>query len=124
MAVSRPKGVWVSDHDGVMEILLDRRDKSRGLVQADATCRMGDESFIGTARNLSEEGLFIETSWKPRTGNKVEIELSFSAYPMVLRLRGEVARVEQYGVRGIGIRLIGLDAAARRELRNWFSTER
>ena len=107
----------------VLEITLDRRDKNRGLVQADATCRIGEESFIGTARNLSEEGLFIETSWQPRTGNKIEMELAFRGFPMVLRLRGEVARVEHYGVRGLGIRLIGLDAAARRELRNWFSVD-
>ena len=114
----------MSERNEVLEILLDRRETSRGLVQADATCRIGEESFIGTARNLSEEGIFIETTWKPRAGNKIDIELAFRAYPMVLRLRGEVARVEQFGVHGIGIRLVGLDAAARRELRNWFSTDR
>jgi len=108
----------------VLEILLDRREASRGLVQADATCQIGDDAFIGVARNLSEEGLFIETAWSPAAGNKVEIDLSFRGYPMVLRLCGEVARVERDGAQGVGIRLIGLDAAARVELRNWFSTER
>lgn len=108
----------------VLEIMLDRRDASRGLVLADATCKIGEESFIGVARNLSEEGLFVETAWSPDAGNKVEIDLSFRGYPVVLRLHGEVARVERDGARGIGIRLVGLDAAAREELRNWFSTER
>ena len=107
----------------ILEITLDRRDKSRGLVEADATCCIGEESFIGKARNLSEEGLFIETSWQPHMGHKIEMDLSFRGYPMVLRLRGEVARVERYGAHGIGIRLIGLDAAARDELRNWFSVD-
>jgi hypothetical protein len=108
----------------VLEILLDRREASRGIVDAEATCQIGDEAFIGVARNLSEEGLFIETSWSPSAGNKVEVDLAFRGYPVVLRLRGEVARVERDGARGIGIRLVGLDAAARDELRQWFSTDR
>jgi len=116
--------VVVSDDSSeVLEIMLDRRDMSRGLVQADASCKIGDAEFAGTARNLSEEGLFIETDWAPRTGHKIEIDLSFRAYPVVLRLIGEVARVERYGVLGIGIRLLGLDSAARRELRNWFASD-
>ena len=107
----------------VLEILLDQRDASRGLVCADATCQIGGDTFTGIARNLSEEGLFIETSWAPDTGHKVEIDLAFSGHPVVLRLCGEVARVERDGARGIGIRLVGLDAAARDELCNWFSAD-
>ena len=115
----------MSENGGdVLEILLDRREAPRGLVHADANCRIGEDSFMGVARNLSEEGLFIETSWSPIAGHKVEVELCFRGYPMVLRLRGEVARVERDGARGVGVRLIGIDAAARAELRNWFSTDR
>ena len=113
-------------NDPVLEILLDRRQVSRGLVQADAMCRVGADSFFGTARDLSEEGLFIETAGAPEIGHKVAIELSFRAYPIVLRLRGEVARVKAQGAegaRGIGIRLLGLDSAARKELRSWFSAD-
>ena len=114
----------MSHHDGeILEILLDRRESSRGMVQAQATCKIGDASFIGVARNLSEEGLFIETDWVPERGHEIEIALSFLAHPVTLRLRGEVARIERNGVRGIGIRLVGLDAAAREELRNWFRTD-
>jgi hypothetical protein len=73
---------------------------SRWLVNAEATCKVGEDSFIGVACTLSEDGLFIETAWLPREGSKVEVELSFRGYPMVLRLAGEVARLGRDGARG------------------------
>ena len=82
----------------------ERRDSERLLVELNVSfCDLGrpEESFEDVARNLSEGGVFIETSVGLPLGTPLQLEVRFGPGKPSVVVNGEVIRVEaEMGVTG------------------------
>ena len=79
--------------------------------------------LIGTARNLSLDGLFVETEERYTPGTKLLVECDLSEWSLPVKVYCEVRRAEPEGdlPAGIGLEFINLYDSDRMKLENFIA---
>lgn len=98
------------------------REKRRALrspIEVSATCTEGAGGFRGTTRNLTPEGLFLETDHALSPGARLELAIALPDGGEPARVAGRVAhrsKLHEDGPSGLGIELVGIDGPVRDRL--------
>lgn len=97
--------------------MVNNRNFSRVSFAIDALVTQAEMTIKGEVRNISLQGLYIETDGKLDAGLPVDvsIQLSGTTSEVAIKATGSVVRIDEYG---IGIKFSKIDVDSFAHLRN------
>jgi methyl-accepting chemotaxis protein len=94
---------------------VDRRQFTRINFYKDIKFEIAGKEFVGTLKDFSVGGLYLFSTYKPRTGEKIRLTLIVDEEPITLE--GEVIRVDE---QGFAVKYTYIDEANLSRLRKIF----
>jgi c-di-GMP-binding flagellar brake protein YcgR len=94
---------------------VDRRHFTRINFYEDIKFEIAGKEFVGTLKDFSVGGLYLFSTYKPRTGEKIRLTLVVDEEPITLE--GEVMRVDD---QGFAVKYTYIDDANLSRLRKIF----
>ena len=76
----------------------EKRKHGRKACRRPAALTVKDNRYEGVAKNISEEGVFIETPAKVSIGQEVSLIISFFSFEDPVSITGKVVRTEPLGI--------------------------
>ena len=76
----------------------DQRKRVRKSCKRPAVLTVRDNRYEGIAKNISEEGVFIETPAKVTIGQEVSLVFPFFSFEDPVTITGKVVRAEPLGI--------------------------
>jgi hypothetical protein len=105
---------------------LERRSSPRARSRVEASYEDVDRQVFLYTVDLSEDGVFLISPTSPPIGASAMVLLELPGNPVILRLRGSVARQQTQPVAGFAVRFDprGTADTSRRSLRDFVESTR
>jgi len=110
-----------------MGILIEKSGERRSFERAQASFKVllrGSGKVLGTARDLSEGGMFVETEDLYKRGSKLFLELDISESSFPVKVYCEAVRSERSDSEpsGLGIKFVNISQSDRIKIRRYLKS--